>query len=118
MVEEEKKKPLSSTSSAYKNQKDELSCLSKLNPSLPSEKKGDKWKVKVKPSKGKTQKRKLVLIKNTGPLPPDKCQTMINDLLKKPMEVEPISSIRIMEVEEANAEEGGLIKRKRSKEAN
>lgn len=85
-----------------------MSCLSKLNPSLLSENKGDKWKVKVKPSKGKTQKMKLVLIKSTGPLPFYKCQMMINDSLKKPIKVEPISSIRIVEVEEANAEEGAL----------
>lgn len=45
--------------------------------------------------------------KNTEPRPP-KCQTTIDEYLKKPTEVNPISFVKIVEVEEKNEEKGGL----------
>ncbi|CAA3006790.1 Hypothetical predicted protein [Olea europaea subsp. europaea] len=41
LAEERKKKPMSSGSTTYKNQWDKLTCLSKLNPLPPLEKKED-----------------------------------------------------------------------------
>lgn len=119
LAEGKKKKPLSSTSFIYKNQRDELCCLSKLNvePNSSSRKKGDKkGKKRVEPSEGKTHKRKLVMIKNARPPSPPKRQMTINESLKKPTKVKPISSIRTVETEVSD-EEGGLIKLKRGKEA-
>lgn len=90
----------------YKNEQDEMAQLSKLNPSPPLEKKGEaKGKEKVEPSGGE-KKMMLVLTKNDGSPPPLKWQTTIDESLKKPIEAEPISTIKIIEAEETVEEEG------------
>ncbi|CAA2955747.1 Hypothetical predicted protein [Olea europaea subsp. europaea] len=91
LAEEKKKKPLDTGSSTYKNQRDELPRLSKLNPTPPLEKKGDgKGKEKIEPSR--------------------------DESLKKPIEAEPISALKIIEPKKVAEEEGGLLKRPRKKQ--
>ncbi|CAA3027280.1 Hypothetical predicted protein, partial [Olea europaea subsp. europaea] len=92
----------------------ELSRLSKLNPLPPLKNKRDrKGKEKVEPSEERTQKRQIILVKNTKSLPLPKYQTTIEESLKRAIEMEPISSIKVGEVDEVNKEEGGLIKKKK-----
>lgn len=108
LIEEKKKKPMSFGSTMYKNEQDEMAQLSKLNPSPTLEKKGEaKGKEKVEPSGGE-KKGMLVLTKNNGSPPSLKRQTTIDESLKKPIEVELISTIKIIEPEEAVKEERAL----------
>lgn len=71
-----------------------------------------KGKEKDEPS----AKRRLVLTKNVGPPSPPKRQTTIDESMKKPIEAELISAIKIVEPKEVNEEDGGLIKWERNKQ--
>ncbi|CAA3014871.1 RNA polymerase sigma factor sigF, chloroplastic [Olea europaea subsp. europaea] len=106
LAEEKKKKPLGTSSSTYKNQRDELAKLSKLNLPHPLEKKREeKGKEKIEPSGGE-RKRRLVISRNEGTPPPPKRQTTIDESLKKPIKVEPISALKIIKLEEVAKEKG------------
>lgn len=56
------------------------------------------------------KKRKLVLTKIVGPPPPPKRHTTIGKSLKKPIEVEPVFVIKIIEPQKVNEEEDDQIK--------
>lgn len=56
------------------------------------------------------------MTKNIEPTPP-KQQTTIDESLRKPIEVDPISSMKMVEVGEANEGKEELIKRKKGKKA-
>ncbi|CAA3032774.1 Hypothetical predicted protein, partial [Olea europaea subsp. europaea] len=69
----------------------------KVEPPSSLEKKGKvKGKEKVEPFRGGEKKMMLVLTKNIGSPSSPKRQTMINKLLKKPIEVKPISALKIV----------------------
>ncbi|CAA3005609.1 Hypothetical predicted protein [Olea europaea subsp. europaea] len=67
LLEKKKMKPLGSGSSTYKNQRDELARLSKLNPTLPPEMKREgKGKEKVEPSEDERKMRTHFCPKSNG----------------------------------------------------
>lgn len=50
-------------------------------------------------------------MKNVGTPPPPKQQSTIDKSLKKLIKAESIFTVKILELEEVNEEDGGLIKR-------
>lgn len=76
-----------------------------------------KGKDKAKPSDGGVpKKRRLVLTKNNGPPPPPTRQTSIEESLREPINVKPLNSLPVINVDEGNEEEGGLVRKKRGRQ--
>lgn len=113
-LEEKKGKLLSSSSSIYKNQRNELSHLSKLN-SLSPKKRGIRRQKKQSSLLWRRPRRESWFWLRTLNLLFPKHQMMINESLRKP--IEPYFLYRDGGGRWDEWERWGLIKRKRGKEA-